>query len=57
MYRTSQVANLLGVTSSTINRWIKSGKLKAIRTEGGHHRIEEGEVDKLQQRARDPWRL
>jgi len=57
MYRTSQVAALLGVTTSTVNRWIKAGKVKAMRTEGGHHRITEAEVDRLKQKAIDPWRI
>lgn len=57
LVKTSEVAALLGVTSSTVNRWIKAGKLRAIWTEGGHHRIAQTEVDRLLERSKDPWRL
>lgn len=36
---TGKAARLCGVTPDTILRWIKSGRLTAQRTAGGHHRI------------------
>lgn len=57
LVKTSAVAALFGVTSSTVSRWIRAGKVEAIKTEGGHYRISRAEVDKLMERSRDPWRL
>jgi len=36
---TREAANLLNVTTQTIKNYIYSGKIKALRTPGGHHRI------------------
>jgi len=36
---TREAANLLNVTTQTIKNYIYSGKLKAISTPGGHHRL------------------
>jgi excisionase family DNA binding protein len=36
---TGQAAKLLLVTRDTVLKWVKQGKLSAIRTEGGHYRI------------------
>lgn len=38
-YTSSEAAEKLGVNRRTIARWIKSGKIKAIVTPGGHSRI------------------
>lgn len=40
-------AGQLGVTYSTLKRWIHEGSVRTIRTEGGHHRIAVEEVDRL----------
>jgi molybdopterin-binding protein len=37
----------LGVTYSTLKRWIHQGTVRTIRTEGGHHRISTDEVARL----------
>ena len=36
---TSDVASYCGVSSVTVTRWIRGGKLKAYTTPGGHYRI------------------
>jgi excisionase family DNA binding protein len=36
---TSELARLCGVSRFTIINWIKRGRIKAIRTVGGHYRI------------------
>lgn len=36
----TEAAQLLGVSTKTIRRWENEGKIKAIRTEGGHRRFE-----------------
>lgn len=40
-------AERLGVGYSTFKRWIHSGRVRTIRTEGGHHRVSEAELDRL----------
>jgi excisionase family DNA binding protein len=42
-----QTAALLGVTKSTIYRWIDKGYVKAIRLPGGHFRIPLEEVERM----------
>jgi molybdopterin-binding protein len=39
-YRTSQVAELLGVSVDTIRRWCDEGRLKTVRTDGGQRLVE-----------------
>ena len=41
-------ASQLGVTYSTLKRWIHQGSVRTVRTEGGHHRISIDEVERLQ---------
>ncbi len=38
-YTTSQVAEILSVSSDTVLRWVRSGKIPSYRTLGGHSRI------------------
>jgi molybdopterin-binding protein len=40
-------AERLGVAYSTLKRWVHTGHVRTTRTEGGHHRIAEAEVDRL----------
>jgi len=37
----------LGVAYSTLKQWIYKGSVRTVRTEGGHHRIRDTEVDRL----------
>jgi excisionase family DNA binding protein len=39
IYTTREAASLIKVTTQTIKNYIYSGRLKAIKTPGGHHRI------------------
>lgn len=41
------VARLLGVHPGTVTRWVEEGRLKAIRTPGGHRRIARSELDRF----------
>lgn len=40
-------ANRLGVAYSTLKRWVHTGHVRTMRTEGGHHRIAEAEIERL----------
>ena len=42
-----ETEKLLNVSKSTLQRWDNSGKLKAIRTEGGHRRYKQSDIDKI----------
>jgi molybdopterin-binding protein len=37
----------LGVAYSTLKRWVHAGQVRTVRTEGGHHRIPDVEIDRL----------
>lgn len=43
-------ADRLGVGYSTFKRWIHTGHVRTTRTEGGHHRVTEAELERLQAR-------
>jgi len=40
-------AERLGVGYSTLKRWVLTGRVRTTRTEGGHHRLSEAEIDRL----------
>jgi len=37
----------LGISYPTLKQWIYRGKIKSVRTAGGHHRIPRSEIDRL----------
>lgn len=37
----------LGVAYSTLKRWVHTGHVRTTRTEGGHHRVSDNEIDRL----------
>lgn len=41
----SEVARMFRVDPKTVTRWAKTGKLKSIRTLGGHRRFRESEIE------------
>ena len=43
----SEAAYLLGVSTDTLRRWEKEGKLTSSRTEGGHRRYKKKGLNKL----------
>ncbi len=51
-----QAAERLGVGYSTLKRWVLSGVVRTTRTEGGHHRISDTELDRLAARHASPAR-
>ena len=40
-------AERLGVGYSTLKRWVHTGHVRTTRTEGGHHRVSDSEIDRL----------
>lgn len=40
-------ASQLGVTYSTLKRWIHHGSVRTVKTDGGHHRVSTDEVERL----------
>ena len=42
-----ETADRLGIGYSTLKQWIYKGSVRTVRTEGGHHRIQDAEVDRL----------
>jgi excisionase family DNA binding protein len=50
---TTEFAKLCGVSRFTIINWTKQGKIKAIKTAGGHYRIPEKEALTLLERSKE----
>lgn len=46
LVRPRDAAKVLGISYSTLKRWIHSKQLHSVKTRGGHHRIPESELDK-----------
>ena len=49
-----EVAAIFGVNPKTVTRWERSGRLRAVRTLGGHRRFVAGEVTRLRESGRRP---
>ncbi len=53
---TGEAAALCSVTPDTVLKWIRSGKIKAHRTPGGHHRISRQALDSVLDTGSKPGR-
>ena len=51
----AEAAALLGVDTQTVSRWERAGRLKAVRTLGGHRRFPEREVRLLSAAMSGPF--
>jgi len=47
LYTIKEAKRLLGVTTRTIQRWDKEGKIRVVRTIGGRRRIPESEIKRI----------
>ena len=47
LLKLNEAADALGISFPTIKQWIYKGKLRSVKTVGGHHRIPQDEVDRL----------
>ena len=47
-------ASRLGVGYSTLKQWIYQGRVRTTQTAGGHHRVDDSEVDRLLARSSVP---
>ncbi|HUZ45283.1 MAG TPA: helix-turn-helix transcriptional regulator [Terriglobia bacterium] len=52
-----EAAGRLGVSYPTLKQWIYHGKVRTVKTVGGHHRVAQSEIDRLlfqEGRRREP---
>jgi molybdopterin-binding protein len=47
LYRLSEAARLLSISPSTLKQWIRRGRIRSVKTPGGHHRIQRSEVERV----------
>lgn len=52
MLKPREAALQLRISFPTIKQWIYARKIRSVKTPGGHHRIPQGEVDRLLFRTR-----
>lgn len=46
-----EAALMMGISYPTLKQWIYKGKLRSVKTAGGHHRVPESEVDRFLHRS------
>lgn len=47
LLKPKEAAQILGISYSTLKQWVYRGKLRTVKTAGGHHRIPESELDRF----------
>lgn len=55
LLRLHEAAQLAGVSYPTLKQWIYRGRIKSVKTAGGHHRIPRSEIERLT--GADPSKL
>lgn len=43
----NDAAKLVGVSYPTLKQWIYAGKIRSVKTAGGHHRIPQNEINRI----------
>ena len=51
LLKLTEAARLAGVSYPTLKQWLYKGKIRSVKTAGGHHRISREEIDRLTGRA------
>jgi molybdopterin-binding protein len=51
LFSPREAAQVLGISYPTLKQWIYKGKIRTIKTAGGHHRVPEQQIDKFLYRA------
>ena len=51
LFSPREAAKVLGVSYPTLKQWIYKGKIRTVKTAGGHHRIPEKQIDKFLYKA------
>ena len=51
LFSPREAAKVLGISYPTLKQWIYKGKIRTVKTAGGHHRIPEKQVDKFLYKA------
>jgi excisionase family DNA binding protein len=54
LLKPGEVAVIMRVDPKTVTRWAKAGRVKSMRTPGGHHRFRESLVRQLLDEGFDP---
>lgn len=47
LLKLKEAAEVIGISYPTIKQWIYNGKIRSVKTAGGHHRIPSEEVERL----------
>ena len=47
LLRPKEACQRLGISYGTLHKWIKEGKIRAVRSESGYHLIPEEEVERV----------
>jgi len=57
LWRLNEAAQAMEVSYPTLKQWIYRGKIRTIKTPGGHHRIPASEIERLTRGRSRPARL
>ncbi len=47
LLKLKEAAEMLGVSFPTVKQWIYNGKIRSVKTAGGHHRIPSDEIERI----------
>ncbi len=56
LLRLHEAARVLSISYPTLKQWIYSEKIRSVKTVGGHHRIPQGEIDRILENENGPGR-
>jgi molybdopterin-binding protein len=47
LMKPAEAARLAGVSYPTLKQWIYKGKIRSVKTAGGHHRVARSEIERI----------